>query len=214
MKSIRKMYYPIFVVVLGILFLSLHLTGALAAPAPSKPTSTSRMNLTSTTSDNWKDVVNRANPYVHIVNGIAKVDPSINQHLSKEEVSLVNSFVAKFNSLPPTIRHNLHRSGTYVPNGINACCAYKWTLNWYWWGARIWLNSSAAQNFNYALGILGAAIGAAVGAGIGAIPGAVIGAIIGAVAASAAAFIDNECGNRGIFIDINWLLQVSLVPVC
>jgi hypothetical protein len=203
----------LFLVVLSLVLIST-VSGAAFAATSNVKSKSSSPSLTSSKSSTWEDIVKRADPYVHIVNGVAVVDSNIHQHMNQSEINSVDSSVAKFNGLPSTVRHNLHQSGTYTPKGINSCCAYRWTLNWYWWGARIWLNSSAAQNFNYAMGILGAAIGAAVGAGIGALPGAVIGAVIGAIAASAAAWIDNECGNRGIFIDINWLLQVSLNPVC
>ncbi|MEO9031173.1 MAG: hypothetical protein ABI413_20380 [Ktedonobacteraceae bacterium] len=57
-------------------------------------------------------------------------------------------------------------------------------------------------------------IGAAVGFGIGALPGSVIGAIIGAVSGAAANWVNNECGDRGIFVDVNWALLPSLTPVC
>ncbi len=71
-----------------------------------------------------------------------------------------------------------------------------------------------AQNFGIAMSIVGGAIGAAVGNFLGATAGSVIGAIIGGITGAMTALDDNMCGNKGVFIDINWLLSVSVTPVC
>jgi hypothetical protein len=167
-------------------------------------------------SPTWETIVRRADPHVHVVNNIASIDSQITTVLTTDQLEQVKKAVDTYNKLPLKTRQHPHVAGTYIvkSNSITPAYAYQWTYDVYWWGVRIWLNSPAAQNFNYAMTILGAGIGAAVGGIIGTVPGAVIGAIIGAIAGSVAAWVDNECGNRGIFIDINWILQVSINPVC
>jgi hypothetical protein len=166
---------------------------------------------------NWKSVVAKANPYVHVVNGSATIDSRINQTLSQDEVVLVNQAVAKFNSLPSTFRLHPQLSGTsnlknVQPNG--SWGAFRWTLNVYWWGVRLWINSPAAQSFPYFWAVVGGTIGAAVGGLIGGVLGGAVGALIGSLPSGVVAIEDNYCGNRGIFIDVSWLTHVSITPVC
>lgn|GEM_PF-5383835 len=149
--------------------------------------------------------VQDADPCVHIVSNRALVDPAISHHLNANEVQLVQDAVTHYNNLPLLHRQSgttgtatIAPTGTFQPH----CCVYQWSLSWQWWGAPIWLNNSAAQNFGIAMGVIGAGIGA------------VIGAILGSITAGAAAFVDNECGNKGIYIEVNWLSIVTLSPVC
>ena len=166
---------------------------------------------------NWQSVIAKANPYVHVMNGIAIVDSRISQSLSQEEVSLVNQSVTKFNSLPSLLRSHPQLSGTTAlkgPHSNVSQLAYQWSISVYWWGVRLWINSAAAQSFGIFMGIAGAAIGGAIGNIIGAAAGAVIGAIIGGVTGSATALADYACGGRGAFIDITWISIVSVSRVC
>jgi hypothetical protein len=213
MRLIRNFSRLALAVTLCVLFYAAGSGAAYAAPiSHSHPASTSQPPTGAAT---W---VQNASPYVHMVNHLAIIDPTISQHLSANEVTLTQNAVRHYNNLPLSLRQEGRISGnvTLAPAGKVQpnCCVYQWTLNWYWWGARVWLNSPAAQNFSLAMTVIGAGLGAALGAGIGTVPGAVIGAILGAITGVAAAFVDNECGNRGIFVDINWALLVSLNPVC
>ena len=169
---------------------------------------------------NWESVVAKANPYIHIVNGSATIDPQLNKYVNADELALVQQSITRYNNLPLTLRQHPHLSGSYTPGGthpntiVGGYKSYRWAIDAYWWGVRMWINTYAAQNFNLFLAIAGGGVGAAIGGIIGTIPGAIIGAIAGAIVGSAASWVDNECGQRGVFIDINWLDQVSLNPVC
>ncbi|GHO75303.1 hypothetical protein KSD_30740 [Ktedonobacter sp. SOSP1-85] len=170
---------------------------------------------TSNTPASW---VQRADPYVHIINGTATIDPAISQHLSTDEIAQVQNAVNHYNKLPLSTRQHPHVSGTYKPNTMSPnSTAYQWSYDWYWWGVRIWLNSPAAQNLGGAMAFIGASIGASIGAAVGGPLGVTAGAIVGlilSVGGWSPTFYDNQCGNKGVFIDINWYLQPSVTPVC
>lgn len=170
---------------------------------------------------NWQDVVAKANPYVHVVNNIATIDPHLTTYLSATEIALVRQSVAHYNNIPLTLRQHPHLSGSYTFTGgvhsntiVGSYKSYRWTIDVYWWGVRMWINSPFAQNFGGVMAIVGGAIGGSIGNIVGAGAGAVIGAILGGVAGWLTAYYDNECGNRGAFIDVNWFIQVSANPVC
>ena len=63
-----------------------------------------------------------------------------------------------------------------------------------------------AQSFGLAMGIVGRAIGGVLCAAGG--------TIAGGIAGSLTSFYDNQCGGKGVFININWILQVHATPVC
>ncbi|GCF06964.1 hypothetical protein [Dictyobacter arantiisoli] len=206
MKKLKWLRYLVICLTLTVLCFAYISDTASAATFKKNPTTTT----------NWESIKVKADAHIHITNGVASVDSQIDTALVKDEVALVNKFVAKFNALPLTLRQHPHASVSVVaPKFVQPYSnTYQWHYDVYWWGVRIYLNTYAAQNFNNAMIVLGAAIGAAIGNVLGVGAGAVIGAIVGAIAGVAASWVDNECGDRGIFIDINWLLQVGLTPVC
>ncbi len=86
----------------------------------------------------WERTVSKANPYVHIKNGIASIDPQITTVLMGSELNMVNQFVAKFNQLPTLLRQhpyyvgivtvNKNANGNLTPQST----AFQWYYNVYW----------------------------------------------------------------------------------
>lgn len=170
---------------------------------------------------NWSTLVSKADPYVHITSNTATIDPQIQTVLSADEIALVKDAVNHYNKLPLTTRQHPSATGTSTVNtnstqeGVTIrATALQWRYDTYWWGVRLWISSGIAQDLGILGGVVGGAIGGAIGTALGAAPGAVIGAIIGGITGSTTALLDNNCGNQGVFIDINWALSVTAKPVC
>lgn len=160
---------------------------------------------------NWRRVVDKADPFVHMVGDTATIDPTIDTVLTADELKFVTRSVKKYNELPLAVRQHPHHAGAYIysRNPQENVGAYRWTTDLYWWGARTWINGPFAQNAALVLSVTGGTLGGAIGNIIGATVGAVIGAIVGALAGTSTTVINNECGNRGVFIDIS---RVDLLP--
>jgi hypothetical protein len=191
-------------IVLGIILL-LSSGTAHAARATTRTKTSSAMII------HWRRVVDKAGPFVHMVGDTATIDPTIDTVLTADELKFVTRAVKKYNELPLAVRQHPHHTGVYVygQHPTENAGAYRWTSDLYWWGAHTWINGPFAQNAALVLSIAGGTIGGTIGNIIGATVGAIIGAIIGAVAGSTTTILNNECGNRGVFIDIN---RVDIVP--
>lgn len=159
--------------------------------------------------------VTKADPYVYIAAEKATIDPAISGVLSASDFALVVQSAQTYNNLPLASKEKSGITVTPTPasNSVTPLTAYRVSYSVQWWGVRIWINSPLAQNAGIIGAVVEGAIGAAVGGLLG-VPGAVIGGIIGGLDGAMPAILDNQCGNRGVYIDITWLLQAHWTPVC
>jgi len=208
MGQIKPLRFLVVIVALSLFFVSI---GGGIASAASHP-------ISHYTTVDWQSLIERANPYVKVVNDIAAIDPQINQHLSTDEVVLVKQAANRYNSLPLSIRQHGRISGTVIlhkGNIGNSGGGFQWTCYVEWWGVRCWIDSYAAQFYGNFLAIVGGAIGAAIGALLGGVAGSLILGILFGLGGYTPAFDDTYCHYHGVFIDIPWIFTAAhFTKVC
>ncbi len=135
-----------------------------------------------------------------LANGVATVSSIIHQHLSSSDIIKVQQSANHYNSLLLSLR--LHgTSGQLHPKVLSHNTSFRWTINYYWWGIRVWVNSDLAQSL-----AAGSTVPAAI---LSVVPPAALLVIIYA----AAILWDNyECGDRGVFFDFPYLPPGSFHP--
>jgi hypothetical protein len=208
MKPKKSLHMLIGIAIFGVLFLFSGVSGTAHASSTSTSNhSFSEIHADTKTAQQMPDWVLKAQPYVHIVNGHATTDPSINQHLAPQEIKEVKDAITYYNNIPLSKRHvSGNASITSLKTAIiTPNISFQWTLNWYWWGARVWLNSPLAQSV-----ALGYAIPAAL---LGAIPP--VAALI-ALQGVSIGIEDYYCGYRGVFLDFPYPIVTGghVTPVC
>jgi hypothetical protein len=181
-------------------------------------------NSTSSGEPTW---VVKAGSYVHVVNGIATINPAIKKVLSSRDVALVTQAVQKYNALPLTEKTRAHvpvsvsNHATVIPYAScpsNSGAVYG--PYYYWWGEAVTLNHCLIQLLWIAVYVDGStalaagAFCAVASAGACVLFDAIAGAYIaGTVTALNSA--DAQCDNRGANLNITFGVPVPWVnSVC
>lgn len=154
--------------------------------------------------------VQQGDPYVHVVDYVANVDPSISQHLSQQVVALVQDAVARYNALPLAVRHPAAQAiRTVSPNLLpgGGGCTPQARVQQQWWGQTVQVNECIVQNIEAAdatVAYIASVI--ALGCTLAGQPECAAPAAAAAgVAIAQKNYVDAQdkaCGQRGVFINL------------
>ena len=178
---------------------------ALAAAQPARPAPTTTV-AASTIAPAW---LAAAMPYVHVKNFVARVDPKLASVLAAGEVATVRADVARYNSVPLSVRSIGVTGPVSIPltalgPAYSACYAYLNVHSYNWWGVQFFLNDCYAQDLG-----LGVLLFAAASAFLLLVPGidALVGVMVAmlGVAAGSILWADHHCGNHGVYLNVPWV---------
>lgn len=163
-------------------------------------------------------VIAAAQPYVHVVNYVATVDPAISRRLSSQAVAQVTKAVATYNALPMDARVQGLQSapgGHLVParqvqllSGAaahySACREYA-HLFFNWWGVTLYMNHCLVNDVAFAWGSIGIIAGMISAACAACAPFAWLLAGIAALYTGWLVWADNRCGGNGANVNAPWM---------
>ncbi|GAB4211093.1 MAG: hypothetical protein OHK0022_45270 [Roseiflexaceae bacterium] len=175
--------------------------------------------ITATSAGQVPQWVLKADRYVRVTNGVARVSPAIYSQLDRATVQQVMQAVAQFNSLDQQYRLGDVRVNVpshYSNQRIEATCRgqEQITVTTQWWGQQFWLNSCAVMSVVAAGGSISAIAGVIGGLCAPCAPVAVPLAGILAVYTIWIQWADQYCGGGGVYVNRPWNGPIWVSRVC